>query len=150
MNAPRAPNPTSPAATPRAQGGRFARWFFPLLAVLGLGAGLFTSLWIGGQSVERAVVVQMPTKVVPGRPMPIRATLYDADDRPLERPCPAAVWIDGAGDRVPLGALRRLGRGFDHTCGVVWMSPEAALGPAEAAAEGRRLALSRPAGSRAF
>lgn len=104
------------------------RWLFSVLATVGLGAGLFVSLWAGAWAVDRSVVVQAPTELVPGESMPVRTLLQDASGREVAASCPAVSLRDSTGEVVELGGLEPLGAGFTGTCGAVLEVPQVSDG----------------------
>ncbi len=104
-----------------------ARWggrLFPLVAALGVGVGLFVSLWVGAWEIERSVVVYAESVAMRGAPFPVRIELKDAqgDAVPMER---VEVSYAPEGDElVRLGELSPLGAGFRGIHGRTLQFPD--------------------------
>ena len=119
-----------PRAQVDAASSVIGRWLFSGLATLGLGVGLFVSLWAGAWVVDRSVVIQAPMELVPGRPLPIRTLFQDDSGQAVQAACPMVSLRGSTGEVAELGRLRRLGAGFAGTCGAVLEVPQVARGSA--------------------
>lgn len=103
---------------------RWGGWFFPLSAALGVGLGLFVSLWVGAWKLERSVVVYAEPIATAGGAYPVRVELRDGEQEPLEV-ARVEVRVESPGEpAVHLGDLPPLGAGFPGTFGATLQFPE--------------------------
>lgn len=103
---------------------RWGGWFFPLAAALGVGLGLFVSLWVGAWKIERSVVVHAESVAISGAPYPVRVALQDVGSNPSPIDRVELRYERGDGSVLSLGELSPLGAGFSGTHGATLKFPE--------------------------
>ncbi len=108
-----------------------ARWggrLFPLAAALGVGFGLFVSLWVGAWEIERSVVVYAESVAVRGAPYPVRVESQDAHGEAVAIERVELSYEPDEGPVVRLGELSPLGAGFRGIHGATLRFPGAGEG----------------------